>query len=259
MANGIDWFRWHHGSVKDEKFKLVARRAGASVPDVIAVWAFILEKASASDVRGQFSDLDCEAVDCLFDFPATETRTADIIAAMEAGNLLTPNHVTRWDERQPKREREVAPPTAMTGAERAAKHRATKLALQQEDDQVTPSNATSRQVTPREEKSREEEITPKAKSKAESAPASRLPADWMPSDDDIEFCKTERPDLLTSGVADRFRDYWIAQPGVKGRKADWVATWRNWVRNERRGHSHGPPPPDKFDPTAYVNRNRKPP
>jgi uncharacterized protein YdaU (DUF1376 family) len=98
----------------------------------------------------------------------------------------------------------------------------------------------------------------KAKSKAESAPASRLPADWKPSSDDIDFCQTERPDLLASGVADRFRDYWIAQPGVKGRKADWVATWRNWVRNERRGHAQGPPPTaaPKFDPTAYVNRNR---
>ena len=29
---------------------------------------------------------------------------------------------------------------------------------------------------------------------------------------------------------DRFRDYWIAQPGQKGRKTNWFATWRNWVR-----------------------------
>jgi hypothetical protein len=63
----------------------------------------------------------------------------------------------------------------------------------------------------------------------------------MPSDADTEFCKTERPDLRPSEVAERFRDYWIAQPGAKGRKADWPATWRNWVRNERRGQSQGPP------------------
>ena len=30
--------------------------------------------------------------------------------------------------------------------------------------------------------------------------------------------------------AEIFRDYWVAQPGVKGRKANWSATWRNWVR-----------------------------
>lgn len=30
--------------------------------------------------------------------------------------------------------------------------------------------------------------------------------------------------------ADAFRDYWVAVPGAKGRKADWQATWRNWCR-----------------------------
>ena len=27
MAGGIDWFRWHHGSVTDPKFQLVARKS----------------------------------------------------------------------------------------------------------------------------------------------------------------------------------------------------------------------------------------
>lgn len=69
--------------------------------------------------------------------------------------------------------------------------------------------------------------------KKTTATASRLPADWIPSDDDIKFCESERKDLNPGVVADRFRDYWIAQPGAKGRKLDWPATWRNWVRNEK--------------------------
>jgi uncharacterized protein YdaU (DUF1376 family) len=69
--------------------------------------------------------------------------------------------------------------------------------------------------------------------KKPDATASRLPADWMPDEEAIAFCQTERPDLQPHEVADRFRDYWIAQPGVKGRKTDWPATWRNWVRNEK--------------------------
>lgn len=71
-----------------------------------------------------------------------------------------------------------------------------------------------------------------SKSKA-SATATRLPADWAPSESDIDFCQTERPDLHVGQVAARFRDYWVGVPGVKGRKIDWPATWRNWVRNER--------------------------
>jgi uncharacterized protein YdaU (DUF1376 family) len=63
--------------------------------------------------------------------------------------------------------------------------------------------------------------------------ASRLPDNWQPTDAMIEFCKTERPDLKVQAIADSFRDYWIAVPGAKGRKADWLATWRNWVRNQR--------------------------
>jgi hypothetical protein len=61
---------------------------------------------------------------------------------------------------------------------------------------------------------------------------SRLPDDWLPDQESIRFCETERPDLQVSKVIAKFRDYWIAQPGRKGVKKDWPATWRNWVRNE---------------------------
>ena len=61
----------------------------------------------------------------------------------------------------------------------------------------------------------------------------RLPASWTPSEEDILFCQSERPDLNPLTVANRFRDYWIAQPGQKGLKLDWVSTWRNWVRTEK--------------------------
>jgi DNA-binding MarR family transcriptional regulator len=74
---------------------------------------------------------------------------------------------------------------------------------------------------------------------------SRLPADWNPSDVDFQFCKTERPDLDPEKTADRFRDYWISQPGAKGIKLNWPATWRNWVRNETRSASQ-PPKKNQF-------------
>lgn len=64
---------------------------------------------------------------------------------------------------------------------------------------------------------------------------SRLPDGWQPSAADLDFCRQRRPDLDPVEVVDRFRDYWQAQPGAKGRKANWSATWRNWVRNERQG------------------------
>lgn len=74
-------------------------------------------------------------------------------------------------------------------------------------------------------------------SKPIGALATRLPADWEPTNEDLAFCKTNRPDLNASFVADGFKDYWISVAGAKGRKLDWAATWRNWVRNQKR-----PPP-----------------
>lgn len=78
---------------------------------------------------------------------------------------------------------------------------------------------------------------------AKPSPASRgtrLADDWEPDDEQIAFCRQERPDLDPRAVAARFRDYWIAQPGAKGRKSDWPATWRNWVRNEKGAPSGVP-------------------
>lgn len=73
----------------------------------------------------------------------------------------------------------------------------------------------------------------RADGEAESPRGSRLPKDWRPSADDVAFCRQRRPDLNPAEVAESFRDHWIAQPGAKGRKSNWSATWRNWVKRER--------------------------
>lgn len=78
------------------------------------------------------------------------------------------------------------------------------------------------------------ETKTKTAEKERSPTGSRLPADWMMTDEMESFCKTERPDLNPREVADRFADYWHGIAGAKGRKVDWMATWRNWVRNEKK-------------------------
>lgn len=68
------------------------------------------------------------------------------------------------------------------------------------------------------------------KSRGASPSGSRLPLDWSPSDEDLAFARRHRPELDAQAEADKFRDHWAAQPGAAGRKADWPATWRNWIR-----------------------------
>jgi hypothetical protein len=151
VANGIDWFRWHHGSVNDPKFGLVAKKAGARVGDVITVWALVLEQASANVERGVCGDIDCEATDFLLG--ADDGTTARILEAMRARGLITDDRVTRWEDRQPKRERVD---TTAADRKRAQRERERDNAPSGDVEAVTPSHATSHQVTPREEKSREE-------------------------------------------------------------------------------------------------------
>lgn len=93
-------------------------------------------------------------------------------------------------------------------------------------------------------------VNPPTSPSGRSSPrGSRLPDGWKPDDE---------PDLVAAvGGIDaarreyrKFRDYWHAKPGKDGRKLDWQATWRNWLRRaaEDRGGSgrpKGPPrPPD---------------
>lgn len=59
---------------------------------------------------------------------------------------------------------------------------------------------------------------------------SRLPADWQPDDLLRAWTAQNCPGLNIPAEVEKFRDYWLAKPGKDGRKTDWTATWRNWVR-----------------------------
>ena len=150
MASGIDWFRWHHGSVIDPKFQLVAKRAGARLGDVIAVWSFLLESASASSDRGSVESIDFETLDFMFDMESGASQR--IVDAMNQRGLIADGRIASWEKRQPKRERDDD-----SSAERKRQQREREA----NKTNVTPCHATSHQKTPREEKSREEESKPK--------------------------------------------------------------------------------------------------
>jgi hypothetical protein len=78
----------------------------------------------------------------------------------------------------------------------------------------------------------ERETETETEKRQKSNRGSRLPVDFVfPSEWSI-CCLNMRPELNPQKVFDEFKDYWIAQPGQKGVKTDWPATWRNWVRRQ---------------------------
>ena len=143
------------------------------------------------------------------------------------------NLPTAWEKRQKASD---------SSAARVAKHRS--LHKKPSNDDVT---LQQRPVEKEGEKEKEKEVSQKQR----DATATRLPADWKPSAEDVLFCKTERPDLSPDVVADCFRDYWIAQPGAKGRKTNWPSTWRNWVRKE------DPPPQAKGSSSQFLTAQQQ--
>ena len=66
---------------------------------------------------------------------------------------------------------------------------------------------------------------------AKTKRGTRLPDGWQPARTTAnENAEADHdPDWLRRQL-DRFRDHWAAQSGTKGVKADWDATWRNWIR-----------------------------
>lgn len=74
---------------------------------------------------------------------------------------------------------------------------------------------------------------------------SRLPDDWQP---DIEFAVSLGLSQAQSlNEAQKFREWWPAQPGQKGVKLDWSLTWKTWCRKavERLPAQRGQAPPSR--------------
>ena len=226
MAGGIDWFRWHHGSVTDPKFQLVARKSKQSLATIIAVWAFVLEKASASEERGHFGGLDCESVDCMFGLEDGATQA--ILSAMADRGLVDADRVASWGKRQVKRER-----TDDFSTDRVKAFRSKERQETPKTNDETPCNATERQETPRGEESREE------KKNTPHAPRGGFAEFWsaypkkVGKDAALKAFEKRKPDA-------QLLSQMLAAIAVQAKSADWTkdsgqfiphpATWLNQGR-----------------------------
>ena len=87
-------------------------------------------------------------------------------------------------------------------------------------------------------------ITPTSTPSPRSNRGHRLPDDWFPSMEDHSFADR----LGVVGEVDKFRDHWHSQPGQKGTKVDWSATWRNWCRRAAERKPVAKTSPELIDP-----------
>lgn len=91
--------------------------------------------------------------------------------------------------------------------------------------------------------------------------ATRLPEEWALPKAWGDWALDERPDMTAEDVrkeGECFADYWHAKAGADARKADWLATWRNWVRRASGGGGRLAPNRGRPDNSqqAIEERNR---
>lgn len=65
--------------------------------------------------------------------------------------------------------------------------------------------------------------------------STRVPDPFPVTAELIAWADREIPGFNWKKESAKFLDYWRGVPGVKGRKEDWPATWRNWMRNNAEG------------------------
>jgi hypothetical protein len=114
-----------------------------------------------------------------------------------------------------------------TTGERSDEH-APKFGGSSEDVRVTPSHPIP--------------VPSQSPKERPATRGSRLPTAWVPSAETVAVIKTECPSVDPKTEHAVFVDYWIAQPGQKGVKTDWDATWRNWMRRKQADTTKGAKP-----------------
>ena len=95
------WVRLWEDMPDDPKWRVIAKRSGRPVHQVIAVFTRMLVNASRSSVRGTLEHWDDEDEAVALDMETIEV--ASIRNAMQ-GKVLDGNSLTGWEKRQPKRE-----------------------------------------------------------------------------------------------------------------------------------------------------------
>jgi ribosomal protein L12E/L44/L45/RPP1/RPP2 len=233
----MEWVRLYHDMPSDPKWRVIAKKSGQRIGDVIAVYAFMLTNASGNAVkRGVTQGFVTEDVAAAIDLE--EAGVTAILDAME-GKVVKSGMLLGWEKRNPVRED--------SSTDRVRKHRETQR------------NAMKRPDKTREEQSREEDLESKGAPQA-ALPAklvrkstTALPANFPAAEDMRLACaywaERDRADLAVT-VDDEAQRF-IAHHTAHGKRmADWGQAWVTWYSNAIKFNRK---PKNGTGPTAHEN------
>ena len=259
----MPWFRAYTKMVDDEKLRLLAFEDR---------WHFVaLLCLKGSGVLDQNDPLLMRKVGVKL---GLDSRTLDeVVRRLAEVGLIDRETLQpiKWDELQMRSDADL------TAAERKRRQRQRQREGDTDASRVTGTDVTRTDTdtdieeeipTAVDQRVEAETAAPAATPKRKRADptATRLPAGWVLPKAWGDWAMQERPDLSAEDVrreAECFADYWHAKAGADARKADWLATWRNWVRRANggpaavvvRGGTSRPPGPANDTPTeTYAQR-----
>lgn len=202
---------------------------------------------------------ECEQALSTFMSPDPYSRTPD-----HEGRRIEPIpggwRLLNYDLYRDKRDPEARREQLRTAQQR---HRDRKRSVINSDD--TSSEATTNgESKPKAEgrgqsEDQEQAASPSAPpaAKVREERATRLPDDWTLSAAWAEWAREQRPDLNIALVGAQFADHWRSRPGKDGRKRDWLAAWRYWVRSEHQPRAVAlPPEQQRYDPPDVTRAKR---
>jgi len=238
----VNWFRHYTSSSFDPKFRTAARRASSTIERVAFVFWALCERASedgsgaiikAFDPEPLADHLGCNVTDVTAIVTALRglVHDGEVLTAWSTRQYVSDSsadRVKRWRERQKGKSNVNTLQNVTCNASEQSR-------AEQTLREKPPLTVGSKSAPPN-------GVAAPPKSRG-----SRFDPAWIPT---AEYVLAARvlglSDKQISDAADEFLDYWIAQPGSKGVKLDWLATWRNWCRRDRKFAA--PKAQAKFDP-----------
>lgn len=283
------WVRLWSDMTTDPKWQTIARKSGQPRSLVIAVFTHLMLEANAADDRGSVADINIEDVASAMD--CDESAVEAILEAME-GRVIDSGRLAGWERRQPRREDSGNESSgAMSSTERSKKYREKQRNATQRDASATNATATQRNATQRDAPEAEADTETEEKQQQNLSPKPSLensdtgdPGKTAESDPGRSLCALLCKVLRHAGVQVQpgnpdFRS-WVgsglteaeALAAVEIARATkpapeslpWAYLAKVLETQRQRAGAPKPPTPSqnappgstRFDPLAYVNRNR---
>ena len=239
------WLQSHQELRSHPKTVKAARMLGVDLPTMIGhlhlLWWWALDHAPDGDLS-KFDDEDIAMGAEFLRDGKTFVRVLMTCGPKGRAGFLTDSYLLHdWNEYGGKYQRRVEI------AKQAAEARWTKNSQEQallidpqNDAYALPEQSASNAEERRGEEKRKDQERSSSRKRADRA--QRLPDGWTPADEPELIAKLGVNRQHVARELERFIDYWISQPGARGRKVNWQATWRNWLRRSVEIQSGGKAP-----------------